>query len=186
MSRRKARKKTASATASASSEGGSGKSSNRIIEYDPINRLVPASEAVITYSATNEPVFSYSLAHVLDKGFNPEKWTSSRLKYECLYFETADNQRYELSADNLALNAPNLTFTLCKVNEPFNMFGKDVTCPLVDKDKSVVAENLSWSMFKWGSDFVIVGNPPASTTIKQLDTLWWQRFSGVIYQEKQD
>ncbi len=42
--------------------------------------LFPPGRTFITYTMTNAPALAYDVALMLDKGFEPRKWTASRLK----------------------------------------------------------------------------------------------------------
>lgn len=110
--------------------------------------VFPPGRTFVAYTMTNTPALAYDVALMLDKGFEPRKWTASRLKVsthihvggtaltstraraqdEVLYLETS-RERFELRQDGVRDTFA--TYTLSRITESLAaaLSGQDVVVP---------------------------------------------------------
>jgi len=121
---------------------------------------VPPSACLVVFSLSREPWFKYSLALVADQGTEPERWTSTRLRREALYLESA-TRRFELAVQQPAAAGDGGydKYTLSQVLRPHEMDGRAVEAagvPLPAASATLLHEDLDWEELTWGPSFVRV------------------------------
>lgn len=57
-------------------------------------------EVNIVFNLNNEPAYKYSCMNICDKGNDSKTWKSYKLKLFVFYFDTKNNERYEISRVN--------------------------------------------------------------------------------------
>jgi hypothetical protein len=77
---------------------------------------VPPAACLVVFSLSSEPWLKYSLGLVADQGTDPDRWTSTRLRREALYLESA-SKRYELALQSGGSGAYD-KYTLSEVRPP--------------------------------------------------------------------
>ena len=118
---------------------------------------VPPAACLVVFSLANEPWLKYSLALVADQGTDKDRWTSTRLRREAVYLESA-TQRFELAvqpSDGMAYDK----YTLSEVRTPHEMDARAVEAAGVPlpKTKTVrLEESLDWEELIWGPSYVRV------------------------------
>ena len=118
---------------------------------------VPPAACLVVFSLSSEPWFKYSLALVADQGTDKDRWTSTRLRREAVYLESA-TQRFELAvqpSDGMAYDK----YTLSEVRTPHEMDARAVEAAGVPlpKNKTVrLEESLDWEELIWGPSYVRV------------------------------
>ena len=61
-----------------------------------ISNIVPIPETHIVFNMNNEPAYKYSIFNIADKGFEKNDFMIKKLDHYVLYFETAQQEKYEL------------------------------------------------------------------------------------------
>ena len=94
------------------------------------------------------------------QGTDPERWTSTRLRREAMYLESA-SCRYELALQQPTEEDPSShdTYTLSLVQNPHEMDARAVEAagvPLPESAVTLVHESLDWEELVWGPSFVRV------------------------------
>lgn len=85
---------------------------------------IPPAACLVVFSLSSEPWLKYSLALVADQGTDKDRWTSTRLRRDALYLESATD-RYELSLAQGASSGYD-QYTLSKVKGPHEMDARAV------------------------------------------------------------
>lgn len=109
---------------------------------------VPPAACLVVFSLSNEPWLKYSLALVADQGTDRERWTSTRLRREGLYIESATN-RYELALAP-ANGSRYDKYTLSEVLAPHDMDARAVEAagvPLPRQKTTLLEESLDWEVW---------------------------------------
>ena len=118
---------------------------------------IPPAACLVVFSLSSEPWLKYSLALVADQGTDKDRWTSTRLRREAVYLESA-TQRFELAvqpSDGMAYDK----YTLSEVRTPHEMDARAVEAAGVPlpKNKTVrLEESLDWEELIWGPSYVRV------------------------------
>jgi len=119
---------------------------------------IPPAACLVVFSLSSEPWLKYSLALVADQGTDRERWTSTRLRREALYLESA-TKRFELAlapADGASVHDK---YTLAEVQTPHEMDARAVEAagvPLPRGKTSLLEEGLDWEELVWGPSYVRV------------------------------
>jgi hypothetical protein len=134
---------------------------------------------VLVYNLSNEPAFVYELALICDRGAEPEKWTSYKLKHAVLYFESL-TERYELSCEEKNSNNNNGansfdTYRWARVLKPYDTDRAALEKTSVPLEAPRLAEvlhaTLDWNEFLWDNSGVIV----AGKLYKLVRMFWFPR-----------
>ena len=106
---------------------------------------IPPAACLVVFSLSSEPWLKYSLALVADQGTDRERWTSTRLRREALYLESA-TKRYELALQPSS-GSPFDRYTLAEVPQPHEMDARAVEAagvPLPRGKTNLLEEALDW------------------------------------------
>jgi len=118
---------------------------------------IPPAACLVVFSLSSEPWLKYSLALVADQGTDRERWTSTRLRREALYLESA-TKRFELALDPSDESAHD-KYTLTEVPTPHAMDARAVEAagvPLPRAKTTLLEEGLDWEELVWGPSYVRV------------------------------
>jgi len=118
---------------------------------------IPPAACLVVFSLSSEPWLKYSLALVADQGTDRERWTSTRLRREALYLESA-TKRFELALAP-SDDALHDKYTLSEVPAPHGMDARAVEAagvPLPRAKTALLEEGLDWEELVWGPSYVRV------------------------------
>eukprot|EP01128_Nolandella_sp_AFSM9_P006991 TRINITY_DN3719_c0_g1_i1.p1 TRINITY_DN3719_c0_g1~~TRINITY_DN3719_c0_g1_i1.p1 ORF type:complete len:367 (+),score=54.28 TRINITY_DN3719_c0_g1_i1:27-1103(+) len=133
---------------------------------------------VLMYNLSNEPCFGYDQSLLCDRGSEPEKWTSYKLKQVVLYIESL-TERYELARESrLPSREGSSKFDLyrwVKVKRPYHLDRlalEKTQVPLdVPSHGTLLHSHLDWNQIVWGPDSVTVDG----TEYKASRIFWYPR-----------
>ena len=120
---------------------------------------VPPAACLVVFSLSSEPWFKYSLALVADQGTDKARWTSTRLRRDAIYLESAI-KRYELTMmKEGSASAPYARYTLSEVIALHELDARALEAagvPLPTSRATVLEDGIDWEELMWGPSYLRV------------------------------